>query len=74
SAAAGSVCSCTVSLKLYVEAEVSVPTDLQSWNSVVSSSKDPPEDSLCFLAVQLLSSSGVLLTLTDRGRNMLQFT
>ncbi|KFW83397.1 hypothetical protein N305_12968, partial [Manacus vitellinus] len=72
--ATGSVCSCTISFKLHAEGEVSVLTDLQSWNSVVSSSKGPPEDSLFFLAVQLLSSSAVLLTLTDLGKNMLQYT
>ncbi|KFP79777.1 hypothetical protein N311_00021, partial [Apaloderma vittatum] len=46
----------------------------QSWNSVVSSSKDTPEDNLFFLAVQLFSSSAVLLTLTDLGKNMLRCT
>ncbi|KFP25846.1 hypothetical protein N325_07394, partial [Colius striatus] len=46
----------------------------QSWNFVVSSSKEPPEDNLFFLDVQLLSSSAVLLTLTDLGKNMLQYT
>ncbi|KFW03100.1 hypothetical protein N326_02163, partial [Eurypyga helias] len=72
SPAAGSVCSCTTSFKLHLGAEVSPPTDFESWNSAVSSSKDPPEDNLFFLAVQLLSSSAVLLTLTDLGKNMLQ--
>ncbi|KFQ57859.1 hypothetical protein N334_06289, partial [Pelecanus crispus] len=74
SPAKGSVRSCTTSFKLHLEAEVSVFTELQSWNLVVSSSKDPPEDNLFFLAVQLLSSSAVLLTLTDLGKNMLQYT
>ncbi|KFW11223.1 hypothetical protein N327_10807, partial [Fulmarus glacialis] len=74
SPATGSVHSCTTSFKLHLEAEVSVLTDLQSWKSAVSSSKDPPEDNLFFLAVQLLSSSAVLLTLTDLGKNMLQYT
>ncbi|KFP99647.1 hypothetical protein N329_10199, partial [Haliaeetus albicilla] len=69
-----SVHSCTTLFKLHFEEEVSVLSDLQSWNSVVSSSKDPPEDNLFFLAVQLLSSSAVLLTLTDLGKNMLQHT
>ncbi|KFR10911.1 hypothetical protein N306_09570, partial [Opisthocomus hoazin] len=69
-----SVHSCTTSFKLHLEAEVSVLTDLHSWNSVVSSGKDPPEDNLFFLAVQLLSSSAGLLTLTDLGKNMLQYT
>ncbi|KFR08027.1 hypothetical protein Y956_06702, partial [Nipponia nippon] len=73
SPATGSVRSCTTSFELHLEAEGSVLTDLQSWNSVVSSSKDPPEDNLFFLAVQLLSSSAVLLTLTDLGKNMLQY-
>ncbi|KFQ83847.1 hypothetical protein N337_01609, partial [Phoenicopterus ruber ruber] len=74
SPATGSVHSCTTSFKLPLEAEVSVLTDSQSWNSVVCSSKDPPEHNLFFLAVQLLSSSAVLLTLTDLGKNMLQYT
>ncbi|KFQ43177.1 hypothetical protein N333_06974, partial [Nestor notabilis] len=74
SAVSGSVCPCTTSFKSHLEAEVSVLTDLQSSNLVVSSSKDPPEDNLFFLAVQLLSSSAVLLTLTDLGKNMLQYT
>ncbi|KFZ56439.1 hypothetical protein N321_09962, partial [Antrostomus carolinensis] len=73
SPAAGSVHSCITSFKLHLEAEVSVATELQSWNSVVSSRKDPPEDNLFFLAVQLLSSSALLLTLTDLGKNMLQY-
>ncbi|KFV02910.1 hypothetical protein N340_08510, partial [Tauraco erythrolophus] len=74
SPATGPVCSCTTSFRLHLEAEVSVLTGLQSWNSVVSSNEDPPEDSLFFLAVQTLSSSAVLLTLTDLGKNMLQYT
>ncbi|KFV67669.1 hypothetical protein N307_15404, partial [Dryobates pubescens] len=74
SPAAGSVCSCTTSFKLLPEAEVCVPTGLQTWYSAVSTSKDPPEDDLFLLAVQLLSSSAVLLTLTDLGKNMLQYT
>ncbi|KFO06165.1 hypothetical protein N312_08815, partial [Balearica regulorum gibbericeps] len=74
SPATGSVHSCTTSFKLHLEAQVSVLTNLQSWNSVVSSSKDSPEDSFFFLAVQSLSSSTVLLTLTDLGKNMLQYT
>ncbi|KFQ71923.1 hypothetical protein N335_07524, partial [Phaethon lepturus] len=73
SAATGSMHLCTTSFKLHLETEVSVLTDLQSWKSVVSSSKDPPEDNLFFFAVQLLSSSSALLTLTDLGRNMLQY-
>ncbi|KFQ20778.1 hypothetical protein N331_10046, partial [Merops nubicus] len=74
SPATGSVCSCINSFKLHLEVEVSVLTDLQSGNSVVSSSKDPPEDNLFFFTVQLLSSSAGLLTLTDLGKNMLQYT
>ncbi|KFZ61481.1 hypothetical protein N338_11128, partial [Podiceps cristatus] len=74
SPALGSVCSSTTSFKLHLEAEVPVLTDLESWNSVVCSSKDPLEDSLFFLAVQLLSSSSVLLTLTDLGKNILHYT
>ncbi|KFP37429.1 hypothetical protein N324_09780, partial [Chlamydotis macqueenii] len=74
SPATGSLHSCTTSFKPHLEAEVSVPTDLQSSNLMVSSSKDPPEDNLFFLAVQLLSSSALLLTLTDLGKNMLQYT
>ncbi|KFO93756.1 hypothetical protein N320_08843, partial [Buceros rhinoceros silvestris] len=73
SPATASLCSCTASFKLHLEAEVSVLTDLQSWNKVVSSRKDSPEDNFFFLAVQLLSSSAVLLTLTDLGKNMLQY-
>ncbi|KFO72403.1 hypothetical protein N303_03630, partial [Cuculus canorus] len=64
----------TASFKLHLEGAVSVLTDLKSWNSVVSSSKDPQEDNLLFLAVQFLSSSADLLTLTDLGKNMLQYT
>ncbi|KFU96493.1 hypothetical protein M959_13115, partial [Chaetura pelagica] len=74
SSATVSVCSCTTSFKLHLEAEVPVPDDLQSLNSVVSSSQDPPEDNLFFLAVQLVFSSAVLFTLTDLGKNMLQYT
>ncbi|KGL93166.1 hypothetical protein N301_03531, partial [Charadrius vociferus] len=74
SPATGSARSCTTSFKLHPEAEASVLTDLQSWSLVVSSSKEPPEDNLFFLAVQFLSSSAVLLTLTDLGKNMLRYT
>ncbi|KFP69787.1 hypothetical protein N310_06688, partial [Acanthisitta chloris] len=74
SPATGSEHSWTISFKLHPEAEVSVLTGLQAWNSVVSSSKDPPGDSLFFLAVQLGSSSAVLLTFTDLGKNILQDT
>ncbi|KFP08136.1 hypothetical protein N300_14710, partial [Calypte anna] len=75
SPATGPVCSCTTSFKSHLEAEVPVATDsTESLHSVVSSGQDPPEDNLCFLELQLLSSSAVLLTLTALGKNIFQYT